>query len=440
MSGRTAPAGAGGIDAHSFVDDVRGRARKLIRLSLILCLSVVVNTLFTASGLATAVALYTLLIYLLVLFLLLHVLNWMGIDQHDLRETFAPNVYPVRVRTPLHAEFVPYIAVWLAWWTITELFRAALVLYADSILWQFFFFPALVIFITWLRSSHAGGSSNGMLARMSGGSLLLLQVVTTLVLFFPTAAWAPQHNKILTWMRVPLYFIGVVLFDCVKPANTHLTLSQSSARARASVDSSARRMLRETDPMEHGIPTVDEYRRDQIVHMISAHECVANEHARACEIATLNAWILVSPFIVGLIGLICTTVIFFVGAASRPSAEPVILQDTSRLEATQHYSYPVPPPEYNYHQQHQTVTVSTAFHPRPPPLRDNNSAAVAAERPRVQRPQPPPVLAASIAPSPPTLPEPAVSSPPLSRPASPAPVQAPPAVKANRRPFQQVGL
>lgn len=325
--------------AHG-ADELRIQLRKM-RFSLVLGLSFIVHLIFTACGFATAVGLYTLLAYTILICMLSYALNWLGADRTDLIQT--ASFYPMRVQTPLHVEFLPFIGSWLAWWTITELFKSALILYRDTILWQFFFFPALVVLVTWLRSSSAG------IARVLGKSsvpLLILQIATIATLFFPTRSWAPQHSEpFITSARVLLFFISILLYDYLRPANTQVTKD-----------------------LEHQ------------ASIVSAYENVANEHSRALEIASLNAWILVSPFIVGLLGFICTFCIFAFGtvhsfAVAAEKEEPPIYVDTRPPQiatSSAFYSKPhppaqsPPPPQPKPMDPAPIITKSVPLTPAPP--------------------------------------------------------------------------
>lgn len=354
-------------------EDLRIQLRKT-RLSLILAVSFVVHLVFTASGFATAVGLYTLLAYALLVCLLSYALGWIGIDQYDLRDAMSPDIYPIRIRTPLHIEFAPYIAVWLAWWTVSELFRAALILYHDAILWQFFFFPALVILITWLRGVGNGGLV-GAIGRITGKTvpLFVLQVATTATLFFPTLAWAPQHNRpLVTSARVFLYFAAVLLYDYMRPATTHVTLISELDRGAGTVDNKVRRVLRTIERDAENGGAYDQRRKEQVVNIVAAYECVANEHARAYEIATLNAWILVSPFIVGFVGFICAAAIFMLGSVPGSPLPPLVVEQRKEVEVGDISPHAQPSPLFtNPHPPTSSpptvIATSSAFYTQPSP-------------------------------------------------------------------------
>lgn len=427
MTTRAAPVSSGS-ETQTVADEMRAPFRET-RLTFILSMSFVVHLILTVSTLATPAGLYTLLVYAVLLCLVSYTLSRIGIDQGDLREALYPHVYPPRIRTPLHTEFLPYIGVWLAWWTVTELFRAAMVRYNDLIVWQFFFFPALVILVTWLRSNASQHGSISL--RAANGALLVLQIVTAITLFFPTASWVPQHGpaRLTTALRATLYFFAVFLFDYVKPARTEQTLHDSN-KVRANTDATVRRMIREGDVLEQGLEnsSTAQQRREQIVSIVAAYEAVAQEHARVYEIATLNAWILVSPFIVAVLGFLCTSLIFFVGAAqnrrhtgvvaaaaavtaSEPvnktvvvgrrapvatSPEPVAVEDEpmddDEPRSEHHYPSPPPPPQNQRqvsqtappsHAQQQPTAASSAFYVRGQGIAISSNLS----RPRAQQQQ-----------------------------------------------------
>ncbi len=335
-------------------DELRTRMQKL-RLSIIVSLTIFCSMVLSSAGFATTIGLYTLLGYFIVLCAVGHLMACAGLDLYDLHDSVGGhNIYPVRVRTPLYADALPYVFVWLLWWIISELFHCALVLFADTILWQFFFLPGLAIAVTWMRSVSFGGHA----------PLAVLQIATLATLFFPTLTWAPQHSgPLLTTARVILYFTGVLSFDYIKPPQTYHTLQQQ----RSAVDGVVRRLIRQSD-LEAGEQS---QWREQITCVVAAHESVANESARVYEIATLTAWLLVSPFLVSLLGLIAILVLFLVSRKTPPEnalqsnlAPPAPLQQhlstAPDISAQQQ--------QHQHHHHHQIAT-SAAFLPQPmPPL------------------------------------------------------------------------
>lgn len=444
-------------EPQPIIEDMRTHLRK-IRLGFILAISWAAHLVLIGAGLTTPIGIYTLLVYAILLCLVSHTLSCFAVDQSDLRDAMYTHVHPARIRTPLHIEFLPYIAVWLAWWTITELVRAAHIMYRDFVLWQFFFFPALVIFVTWARSNASPGSI--ISPRVADAALLVLQIVTLIVLFFPTASWAPQHNRILTIVRSSLYFFAVLLFDYAKPARAEQTL-YDTAKTRATVDASVRRMMRNNVTLEGGSDSSQtaEQRREQIVTIVTAYDAVAQEHSRVYEIATLNAWILVSPLIVALLGFLCTSIIFLIGAAQHrrvtapqtnmpvetptppkqrverkhvstniqqhvggeESGDNEAPAQTNQVEVFQHR--PIAPPMYT---EPVPIATSTGFYPRA----QGGGVGNALERSRIVR------VATPVVPPPEEVEEVVA---PQSRSSSPAPtsVTAETVVpRAQRRPFQ----
>lgn len=236
------------------LEEMIGARLRKIGLTIVLCVSLVANLTFAAAGLATTTGIYTLMAYLALVGALLHALSataggsaaLSGRGELDLERggQTASNLTPRRAAAAAaeaDISFVPYVGVWLVWWVISELFKSALVLYGDSIVWQFFVFPALVLASTWHRQSRT--------------ALILLRGATLVTLAFPTAAWAPQHSTVLlVALRVAIYTLAVFLFDF---------LDQGSSTPQ-----------------------------------------------RAGVIATLNAWILVSPMIVATLGVLMTTMLF----------------------------------------------------------------------------------------------------------------------------------
>lgn len=350
-----------GTDSIGWIgDELRVRMRKM-RLTLVLCLSLFCNMVFAASGFATTIGLYALLGYLAVLCAVAHLMVCAGLDQYDLHESVGGRtIYPVRVRTPLHSELLPYVFVWLLWWIVSELFHCALVLFPDAILWQFFFYPALAIGATWARSAGFGGHA----------PLLLLQIATLATLFFPTATWAPQEsNPLLTTARVLVYFTGVLVFDYVKPPQTYHTLQQQ----RTAVDSVVRRLIRQAD-LEGGEQS---QWREQITCVVAAYESVANENARAYEIATLNAWLLVSPFIVAFLGLLAAIFLFIMGrrkplAAAAAEAVPD-RQNATHSTGGPAFSNSAAVGSLPAHQHHHIATSAAFLSPPLVPGADGNS-------------------------------------------------------------------
>lgn len=313
-------------------EELRVRLRKM-RLTLIFFLSFVVNLVLAAFGLATPIGLYTLLVYAALLWLLSALMSCVGIDQRELHDAMRNRAQTARVRTPLHVEFVPYVGMWLAWWIVTELFRAARIVYTNNVLLQFFFFPALVLCTTYAQSWPVRRS-------IADCAVLVLQIATAVVLFFPAQAWAPQHtNTLATTGRALVYFFALMLFDYVRPA----TLDAEACRSlKTDNDALLRRLMRDDDELdstgsddctalEQGIGRADmQQRRESLVQILVAHERLTREHARAYQIAVLNAWILVSPMIVVLVGVFATTLIFFAGTARNPQPTAASLVEEQR--------------------------------------------------------------------------------------------------------------
>jgi hypothetical protein len=275
-------------------DERRSRLRKK-QLVLILALSFIFNLAFAIAGFRSVVGLYALLVYVLLLAALSFAVSFAGLDQYSFQESMLESD-PARVRIPLNIEFAPYVAAWLIWWLVTELFHDDVTVYADSLIWQFFLFPAIVLTVTWQRAAP----------NASRAPILLLLYATLITLFFPTASWAPQHtNALLISLRVVLYFFGIFLFDYLKPPQTHHSLEiieEKTAQRRETVRKSQQ-------ALESGFhPT-----RDHILLVFHAFESVAIENDRAHEIAILNAWILVSPLIVGIVGLFGAAILYTMG-------------------------------------------------------------------------------------------------------------------------------
>jgi len=319
-------------NSQTLGDELRVRLRNM-RLTLVFFLSFVVNLVLAAFGLATPIGLYTLLIYAALLCLLSALMSCVGIDQRELHHAMRNRAQTTRVRTPLHVEFVPYVGMWLVWWIVTELFRAARIVYANNVIIQFFFFPALVLCATYAQSWPVRRS-------IADFAVLVLQIATAVVLFFPAQAWAPQHtNTLATTLRALVYFFALMLFDYVRPA----TLDAEASRSlKTDNDALLRRLMREDDELdsngsddstalEQGVGRAElQQRRENLVQVLVAHERVTREHARAYQIAVLNAWILVSPLVVVLVGVFATTLIFFAGTTRRPQPTSVSLAEEQR--------------------------------------------------------------------------------------------------------------
>lgn len=314
-------------------DEQRSRLRKK-KLILILALTFLFNLAFSIAGFRSVVGLYALLVYILLLAALSYAMSYNSgggvsggggdVDKYAIQEALSDTDHP-RVEIPLNIEFAPYVAAWLIWWLVTELFHDDVTVYADSIIWQFFLFPAIVLAVTWQRSAHTS----------TRVSLLFLLYATLTTLFFPTASWAPQHNNaLLISFRVVLYFYGIFLFDYLRPPQLHHSLTATatpSLRAERNDNDgggSGKRATRRrnqmhaagTKPMSSSseldlsdLESGQDPVRARVLMILCAFQSVALENERAYEIAILNAWILVSPLIVSILGLVGTTVLYTMG-------------------------------------------------------------------------------------------------------------------------------
>jgi hypothetical protein len=318
------------FDSRALLADIRAGLRKT-RLCLVLSLTLITNFVLAVTGLVSPVGLYALLIYSMLVWLLASVLVRAGADEQELRAALnsaASGSRVVRVRTPLHVEFTPYVAAWLAWWVVSELFRAALIVYDNVALVQYVLVPVLVLATTWVRSRWTLSKSR---ARRTTADVLLalLFAITTVLFFFPTLAWAPYHQSALaTTVRVLLFFGTIQLYDYAYPARAYVPLV-GAQDDQLHHD----KLLERLEGGASGSGAPPDTTSERLEQVAAAYMLVSAEHSRAHEIATLTAWVLISPLIVAIVLLVLVVPIFLSGVGHRattPLPTPEKTRETLR--------------------------------------------------------------------------------------------------------------
>lgn len=318
-------------------------------LTIVIGLTWVVNIVFASFSLGDPVSLYALLVFFIVLFILSLLLEHTMINEDDVSEALSGQIYPSRIRTPLRVGYTPYIAVWLCWWFVTQLFFNAGLVFEYGYITQLLLLPLVVAAL----SVNSGIIEASL--RVRRYILIMLLIVTALTLFFPTRAWAPQHVYALhTVVRVMIFFGMIMLNDSVTPANIYANLS---ADAGPVAKASPRGMLTQHlagASIEDG--TI-EIRKAKIASIVEAYARIDEESTRVTEFIALTAWLLVTPLAaVLLVSMLAIAATFYNGRrrAMRVSAREA--QKENSLPQTLMRQLPLPQPQH-YHQQQQPTVV-----------------------------------------------------------------------------------
>lgn len=259
-------------------DDIGVRLRNTV-VSLVVCLTLIVNLVLSIATLAEPISLYTLLIYALLIYAL-DLLLQHAVAVDDVKEAMQTKEYPARFRTPLTVEFTAYVAIWLAWWFVSQVFFDAGLVFEQGFMLQLVLVPLVILAL----SINTVFETRAVYRRYIVVVLLFVSAVT---LFFPTFSWAPQHNGALsTVLRVVLYFVSILIQDWLVPANNY-----------ASVPAPGDEYVDNGD-LESGLA---EKRHLRIASIVDTFERISEERWRAREFIALSAWILITPLVITLL-------------------------------------------------------------------------------------------------------------------------------------------
>lgn len=167
-------------------------------------LTLLANVVFAVCGLAKTLSIYTLLGYLALLQLLFEIVDKRGghlpplADEPDLQ-------------LPYFDDVLPYVGVWLLWWTATTLLFHAMVVFTHGLPAQLGLLALVSCFVA-LRYIVRMPANNFWVIMLR----FALRVLSCAMLFLPSRDWAPQHVAWLaTVVRVTMFFFAALALNTV---------------------------------------------------------------------------------------------------------------------------------------------------------------------------------------------------------------------------------
>lgn len=177
----------------------RGRLVESTLNSTAIIMALLVNWVLLLTGLTRSYGIYTVLLYVL----LLYALESGGIallDAHQ-RQLARGTTAPPPPHAPANSEIRPFIVIFLAWWAISQAFFEAHIGY--DIAWPQTLLLMLIVF-----------ASSLLPLEFSAYAARLFPLAFLVALGLPSHCWMPQHARaLLSVLRVFCFFVAVFVAD-----------------------------------------------------------------------------------------------------------------------------------------------------------------------------------------------------------------------------------